>query len=188
VVTVDLLSGAGLAEALVGDADRPSIFRPHQVSYSLGVDAVVEVLSNDQRPAGVQTLVSACELHRVSTFVACGGAGLLFQADGSRLVSLLETLPDMGWARPVTELHLQVQDIAFHSSIARVFQIAPPGMHDGAESGTVGRRRAVSVYKPNYPYKVKPGRDLSFGVSMASYQDVAFCLLEALGVCMSVLT
>ena len=87
----------------------------------------------------------------------------LFQDDGSRVVTMLEKMPNMGWARPITDLHMCVQELSFSSSIPSVFQIAPPGMSDGAESGSI-----------------QPAKDKSAGVFSTSYQDVAFCLLEAL--------
>ena len=145
IASVNLNSGAGLDEAFSG------------------VNVVVEVISNDQRPSGVEKIVSACERANVKTFVACGGAGQLFQEDGSRVVTMLEKMPDMGWARPITDLHMRVQELSFASSIPMVLQIAPPGMNDGEASGTV-----------------KPCKDKPAGVFSTSYQDVAFCLLEAL--------
>ena len=44
VAVVDLTTGEGLNEAF------------------LGQDTVVEVISNDQRPAGVEKIIAACEL------------------------------------------------------------------------------------------------------------------------------
>ena len=82
-----------------------------------GSDVVVEVISNSERPHGIQTIIKKAEEAAVPIFVACGGAGTLFidPEKNQRLVSVLETLPNMGWARPVTNLHLAVQEIAFES-------------------------------------------------------------------------
>lgn len=91
IAVVDLDSGDGLDEAFSG------------------IDTVIEVISNDQRPAGVEKIIQACERQSVKTFVACGGAGQLFQEDGSRVVTMLEKMPNMGWARPITDLHMRVQ-------------------------------------------------------------------------------
>ena len=87
-------------------------------------------------------------------FVACGGAGTLFTnpEKTERLVSILETLPNMGWARPVTNLHLAVQEIAFKSSIPTVFQIAPPGMVNETFTGSF-----------------EASKDLNAGVNSLSY-------------------
>jgi hypothetical protein len=79
----------------------------------------------------VAKIVQACETQKVKTFIACGGAGQLFQPDGTRLWEFLATLPNMGWAKPITELHMSVQEVAFKSSIPMVMQIAPPGMANG---------------------------------------------------------
>lgn len=145
ITAVDLDTGAGLDEAFSG------------------MDVVVEVISNNQRPPGIEKIVSACKRVNVKTFVVCGGAGQRIQEDGSRVVTMLEKMPDMGWAHPITDLHMQVQELSFASSIPTVFQIAPPGMTNGEASGNV-----------------KPCKDNSEGVFSTSYQDVAFCLLEAL--------
>jgi hypothetical protein len=91
----------------------------------------------DQRPSGIHKIVQACEAQNVKTFVACGGAGQLFLPDGTRLVEVLKTMPNMDWAEPITALHMAVQDIAFKSSIPTVFQIAPPGMGEGEISKRV---------------------------------------------------
>ena len=88
-------------------------------------------INKDQRPAGITKIGEACESQNVKTFVACGGAGQLFLPDGTRLVEVLKTLPNMEWAEPVTALHMAVQDIAFKSSIPTVLQITPPGMGEG---------------------------------------------------------
>ena len=88
---MDLQTGQGLAEAFSG------------------ATVVVEVVGNSERPHGIQKIVDACKAAKVETFVACGGAGQLFIGPDKRLVTVLETLPDMGWARPVTDLHMAVQ-------------------------------------------------------------------------------
>ena len=144
---VDLSTGEGLTDAFEG------------------VDVVVEVISNSERPHGIQTIVSSCEKSSVKVFVACGGAGQLFidPEKLNRLVTILETMPNMGWARPVTDLHMVVQDIAFKSSIPTVFQIAPPGMANESLTN-----------------KFTAAKDMNAGVSSVSYQDVASVLLETL--------
>jgi len=144
---VDLSTGEGLED-----------------SFS-GADVVIEVISNTERPHGIQAIVSACEKSSVKVFVACGGAGQLFiDPDKSkRLVTILETMPNMGWARPVTDLHKVVQEIAFKSSIPTVFQIAPPGMANDSLTN-----------------KFTATKDMNAGVNSASYQDVASVLLETL--------
>ena len=144
---VDLSTGEGLKDAFAG------------------VDVVVEVISNSERPHGIQTIVSSCEKSSVKVFVACGGAGQLFidPEKLNRLVTILETMPNMGWARPITDLHMAVQDIAFKSSIPTVFQIAPPGMANESLTN-----------------KFTATKDMNAGVSSVSYQDVASVLLETL--------
>jgi len=144
---VDLSTGEGLTDAFAG------------------VDVVVEVISNSERPHGIQTIVSSCEKSSVKVFVACGGAGQLFidPEKLNRLVTILETMPNMGWARPITDLHMAVQDIAFKSSIPTVFQIAPPGMANESLTN-----------------KFTATKDMNAGVSSVSYQDVASVLLETL--------
>lgn len=131
-----------------------------------GVDVVVEVISNSQRPNGIQTIVSKCESNNIQVFVACGGAGQLFTTPdrSDRVVSYLEKMPNMGWARPVTNLHMSVQAIAYGSNIPMVMQICPPGMSSGA-----------------FTNSYSPIKDISGGVGSASYQDVAAALLDALG-------
>lgn len=147
IKSVDLSTGEGLADAFAG------------------ADVVVEVISNSERPHGIQTIVSTCEESSVKVFVACGGAGQLFidPEKSKRLVTILETLPNMGWARPITDLHQAVQEIAFKSSIPTVFQIAPPGM---TNEGLTNKFTAT--------------KDMNAGVNSASYQDVASVLLETL--------
>ena len=68
----------------------------------------MEVVSNSERPHGIQKIIDACEAAKVEIFVACGGAGQLFIGPDKRFVSVLETLPNMDWARPVTDLHMEV--------------------------------------------------------------------------------
>lgn len=147
IAPVNLATGDGLTEAFAG------------------ADVVVEVISNSERPHGIQTIVSKCESGQVSIFVACGGAGQLFLSPerSDRLVTVLEKLPNMGWARPVTDLHMAVQDISFKSAIPTVFQITPPGMNNDGLTNT---------------FQVT--KDVNAGVSSVSYQDVAAVLLEAL--------
>ena len=51
IAVVDLESGAGLVEAFTD------------------VDAVVEVISNDQRPSGIQKIIASCEQQSLKTNV-----------------------------------------------------------------------------------------------------------------------
>ena len=60
IVQTDLSTGEGLAEAFTG------------------TDVVVEVISNSERPNGIQTIITKAEEAAVPVFVACGGAGTLF--------------------------------------------------------------------------------------------------------------
>jgi putative NADH-flavin reductase len=147
IATADLSSGEGLTEAFTG------------------VQVVVEVVSNTERPHNIQNIVSKCEITGVSVFVACGGAGQLFidPERSKRLVTVLETMPNMEWVRPVTDLHMAVQDMAFKSDIPTVFQITPPGMSSGSLTG-----------------EFKASKDMAAGVNSLSYQDVASVLLDSL--------
>ena len=146
-LNADLSSGEGLTEAFTG------------------VQVVVEVVSNTERPHNIQNIVSKCEITGVSVFVACGGAGQLFidPERSKRLVTVLETMPNMEWARPVTDLHMAVQDMAFKSDIPTVFQITPPGMSSSSLTG-----------------EFKASKDMAAGVNSLSYQDVASVLLDSL--------
>jgi len=147
IAPADLSSGEGLTEAFAG------------------AQVVVEVVANTERPHNIQNIVSKCETTGVSVFVACGGAGQLFidPERSKRLVTVLETMPNMEWVRPVTDLHMAVQEMAFKSGIPTVFQITPPGMSSGSLTG-----------------EFKASKDMAAGVNSLSYQDVASVLLDSL--------
>ena len=147
IKVADLASGAGLSEAFAGQ------------------DAVVEVISNSERPHAVEKIIAAAESAGVSTFAACGGGGVLRVAPAPDSPLLYIVLGDsMGaWLKPVTELHLAVQKLAFESKIPTVFQLAPPQMVPGELS-----RSFV------------PQKDVVAGVNKVSYEDYADVFLQAL--------
>lgn len=103
-----------------------------------GVDAVVEVISNSQRPAGVKSLLEAAAAQKVTTMLVTGGAVTLFtdesnKGDETRMGNLkLPGSPDwMPWA---TELHMDVRELALSyvgKGIKFSAQIAPPFMEAG---------------------------------------------------------
>ena len=103
-----------------------------------GVDAVVEVISNSQRPDGVKKIVEAAASQKVTTMLVTGGAVTIFtdksnRVDETRLGNLnLPGSPDwMPWA---TKLHAGVRDMALSyvgKGIKYSAQIAPPFMEAG---------------------------------------------------------
>ena len=126
---------------------------------------VIEAISNSQRPTGIEMLIRAAELADLPAFLACGGAGILFESKRENAKRIYETLhdKDMAWLTPVSELHLEVQQVAFESSIPVVSQFCPPGMEDG-----------------EFTDKAQPTENLSLGVWSMSFDDVAAVLLEVI--------
>jgi putative NADH-flavin reductase len=76
-----------------------------------GVDTVIEVVSNTERPAGVIEFIQAAEQENVKTFVACGGAFALFiKADKTRLI---DTMKGNKAYEDMNALHIAVQVHSF---------------------------------------------------------------------------
>lgn len=148
IVVADLATGAGLDEAFAGK------------------DAVVEMISNEERPHGIATIIAHCKSNSVSKLAVIGGAGALYtSADKSkRVYTDLASMPGMEWITPVTLLHLQVQELAFESSVPLVMQIEPPGMTASEATG------AFEATK----------QEVSAGVFSASYADVAALFLDSI--------
>jgi hypothetical protein len=129
----------------------------------VGQDLVIEAISNSQRPTGIEMLVRAAEIAELPAFLVCGGAGILFESKRVDAKRVYETLhnKDMAWLTPVSELHLEVQKVAFESSIPVVSQFCPPAMEDG-----------------EITEKALPTENLSLGVWSMTYQDVVDVLLH----------
>lgn len=148
IICADLATGAGLDEAFAGK------------------DAVIEVISNSERPDGIATIIAKCESNSVRALAVTGGAGALYTSAemNERVVANFMNVPGMEWLQPVTELHLRVQEIAFKSSVPVVMQIEPPGMNAGEATGAFEATR----------------EGVSAGVFAASYVDVAALYLDSL--------
>lgn len=110
-------------------------------------------------------LITAAERTGLPAFLVCGGAGILFESKRADAKRVYETLhnKDMSWMTAVSELHLEVQKVAFESSVPVVSQFCPPGMEDGVITT-----------------KAQPTENISLGVWSMSYQDVAAVLLEVI--------
>ena len=148
VVVADLAAGTGLDEAFAGK------------------DAVVEVISNEERPHGISTIIAKCESNSVGKLAVIGGAGALYTSveKSERVYTGLASAPGMEWITPVTLLHLQVQELAFKSNVRLVMQIEPPGMTASEATG------AFEATK----------QGVSAGVFSVSYADVAALFLDSL--------
>ena len=121
-------------------------------------------MSNTQRPQGIKFLLDAAERAQVGTFIACGGAGTLFESKRPDAKRVYEAhLASMSWLKDVSELHMEVQELAFASRIAIVAQICPPEMVSGEVTG-----------------KALPTTDLSLGLWKISYEDVSSIVLDLL--------
>jgi uncharacterized protein len=138
------------------DALRSAVF---------GQDVVIEVIDNTDRLAKAELIIQAVIAENVPSFVACGGAGELRVSDTPDALRLYEEVGDKWgtWLKPVTEMHLAVQQAAFSSTIPTVAQIAPPGMSAGELTKSFG-----------------PSKDVSAGVNGCSYEDVADVFLQGL--------
>jgi putative NADH-flavin reductase len=131
-----------------------------------GQDVVIETLSNSQRPNGVKFLVHAAESAGVEAFMACGGAGILFESKREDAKRVYETLSaNMAWLIDVSKLHMDVQKLAFSSQIPIVTQFCPPGMKSGQITG-----------------KAVPTMGLSLAVWEMTYDDVASTVLGVIPV------
>lgn len=129
-------------------------------------DVVLETLSNSQRPSGVKFLLDVAERAGVDVFLACGGAGVLFESKRPDAKRVYETLSaNMAWLVEVSKLHMDVQELAFASQIPIVTQFCPPGMISGEYTG-----------------KALPMIDLSLAVWEMTYEDVASTLLDIIPV------
>jgi len=148
IVVADLATGTGLDEAFAGK------------------DAVVEVISNEERPHGIATIIAKCESNNVDKLAVIGGAGALYTSaeKNKRVYTDLAAMPGMEWITPITLLHLQVQELAFKSSVRVVMQIEPPGMTATEATG------AFEATK----------QEVSAGVFSVSYADVAALFLDSL--------
>ena len=106
-----------------------------------GADAVVEVLSNSQRPDGVRKILEAAAAAEVTTAAVTGGAVTLFtsepSADGEsakKRLGLLNRPGDPDWMPWATNLHVGVRELAqsfVGKGIKYTFQVAPPFMEAG---------------------------------------------------------
>jgi putative NADH-flavin reductase len=120
----------GVYQLFSGYELEPTLLSGHQI--------VIEAISNSQRPHAIETLVHASEMARVPVFIACGGAGELFESLRPDALRVYETLPDsMSWIKEVSLIHLDVQEIVFRSQIPTVTQFCPPSMHPGHASNDI---------------------------------------------------
>ena len=126
------------------------------------VDAVVEVISNSQRPAGVQKIFEAAAASHVTTVVGVGGAVTLFtdpsHSEESR-IGLLNLPGSPDWMPAVTKLHIEVRKLALSfvgKGIKYTAQVAPPFMEAGASTHKYVPLEDV-VVKGRSPEKVTYG-------------------------------
>jgi putative NADH-flavin reductase len=107
-----------------------------------GIDAVVEVISNSERPDGVRKILDAAQSAGVTTVGVTGGAVTLFtdaagKTEASR-AGLLQKPGDPDWMPWATKLHAGVLELAKSyvgkGKVRFVFQVAPPFMGHGAQT------------------------------------------------------
>lgn len=128
-----------------------------------GVDALVEVVSNNMRPDGIKAFLDAAVSANVGTFVVMGGAVLLHVDDKGTTIA--DTDPDNAMFQEFVKLHTPVQKMAFATSIPNVIQICPPYMPaDAPEAGNL---------VPKHTYAA--------GVMQCSYGDMANIIATTLG-------
>lgn len=174
-VNAILRDGSKAAETLplLPEVEHRIVPSFHPVNFKNLVEAlteqeyVVEVIDNEDRLEKVETIIRAVVEAKVQNFIVCGGAGVLKASDEKNARHLFEELEGSveSWFKPVSELHLKTQNLAFSSDIPVVAQLAPPAMSPGERTGTFTTSKDFLGVG---------------GMDPISYEDVADVLMQAL--------